>query len=334
MSDKVTDIKIWLSQNRVCFVTNSLTLPSNLLLASLKTYIDYLPLHNYYIIPGIKNGEPFYGLQAFLEMLGYMLSNDRFDYVIYIDDDCFINDFELLVEEFKKFKVSNCCIGGPQDGGALCHRNHSKNLINTFLSFWNISMLKSKNIKLNDIISYLQKNLKDNSYKNFLIDLKTNKKSLYNFIESRSMKMLNDIKEYRNFKNKGKEPSYCEIVKNDPNNKIEPNQTPYTYDDNTATSNFEPYYLLEECLINLTNSPIYYLFATDLFDENEIERGETYDMSCLTSAIYNTSDNIKDHKLIAVHTWYSRAYTKWPTMKLQLDQTKRINTIIKKFSKL
>ena len=329
-------LKIWLSQNKVCFVTNSISMPSNLLLPSLKTYIDYIPIHNFYLIQGIKNNEPFYGLNAFIEMLAYMLSNNNFDYVIYIDEDCFINDFEALIDEFKLFKSSNCCMAGIQDGGVLCHRNHSKIMVNTFLSFWNISLMRNKKITINTIIDYVKEKIKDDKvYKNFISTIKSTNNELYNFMCSRADKMILNIKDFRDFLNpENPEPPYCEIVRNDPNNPIEPHQTPYSFDDETEEKNFEPYYVLEQALIILTGNPIYYLFSTDLYNEKEIKNGETYDLSGLSSAVYNNIENIKEHKLIAVHTWYSRAYTKWPTMPIQLSQTKRINTIIKKFSKI
>ena len=329
-------LKIWLSQNKVCFVTNSISMPSNLLLPSLKTYIDYIPIHNFYLIQGIKNNEPFYGLNAFIEMLAYMLSNNNFDYVIYIDEDCFINDFEALIDEFKLFKSSNCCMAGIQDGGVLCHRNHSKIMVNTFLSFWNISLMRNKKITINTIIDYVKEKIKDDKvYKNFISTIKSTNNELYNFMCSRADKMILNIKDFREFLNpENPEPTYCEIVRNDPNNPIEPHQTPYSFDDETEEKNFEPYYVLEQALIILTGNPIYYLFSTDLYNEKEIKNGETYDLSGLSSAVYNNIENIKEHKLIAVHTWYSRAYTKWPTMPIQLSQTKRINTIIKKFSKI
>ena len=334
--ETIKKLKIWLSQNKVCFVTNSISMPSSLLLPSLKTYIDYIPIHNFYLIQGIKNNEPFYGLNAFIEMLAYMLNNNNFDYVIYIDEDCFITDFEALIEEFKLFKSSNCCIAGIQDGGILCHRNHSKIMVNTFLSFWNISLMRNKKITINTIIDYIKEKIKDDKvYKNFISTIKNKNNELYNFMCSRADKMILNIKQFRDFLNPNNtEPPYCEIVRNDPNNSIEPHQIPYSFDDESVEKNFEPYYILEQALVILTGNPIYYLFSTDLYDENEIKKGETYDLSGLSSAIYNNVENLKEHKLIAVHTWYSRAYTKWPTIPIQLSQTKRINTIIKKFSKI
>ena len=53
----VNSIKTWLSQNKVCFVTNSSAMPSTLLISSLKTYIEYIPIQNFWLIPGIRNNK-------------------------------------------------------------------------------------------------------------------------------------------------------------------------------------------------------------------------------------------------------------------------------------
>jgi len=78
------------------------------------------------------------------------------------------------------------------------------------------------------------------------------------------------------------------------------------------------------------------LFGTDLYDSDFVKNNCTFDLSGLTSAIY--SNDIKnefyDTNLIAVHTWFSRGYTKWPTTQQQLKHTKRINSIIKNFSRI
>lgn len=330
------NIKTWLSQNKVCFVTNSMAIPSTLLIPSLKTYIEYIPIQNFWLIPGIYNNESFYGFKAFLTMLQYMLNNNHFDYVIYIDEDCFINDFESLIEEFKIFCSKDYCLAGVQDGGVICHRNHSKFLVNTFLSFWNIKLLREKNITFDKILSYINDKVKsDGIFSDFYNKLKFNE-HLFSVFEELSTMNINAVTEYRNNHNSN-EPVYCDTVRNDVNNPIEPNQIPYTYDDDNAVSNFEPYYIIEQALIILTESPIYYMFATDLCNDDYIKSQVNFDISGLTSAVYARipyDPIFNEHKLIAVHTWFSRAYTKWPSTPLQLAHTKRINTIIKEFSKI
>ena len=338
----VTKIKTYLASNKVCFVTNSLAMPSTLLVSSLKTYIEYIPIQNFWLIPGIRDNKPFYGIDAFLLMLNYFLSNKNFDYVIYIDEDCFITDFYSLVNEFMNFTESGCVLAGPQDGGVFCHRNHSRLMINTFLSFWNIKLLRDKKITFDNIIGYISNEFKNNSntlYKDFMQKLIINNdKLLFTYMNEKSMNMINDVKTFRESKVDlpNHETPYCKIVRDDPNNKIEPHQIPYTWDDDVAEINFEPYYIIEQALVILSDSPIYYLFGTDLYDSDYIKRNVTFDTSGLTSAIfsYKPDNEFYDRKMIAVHTWFSRAYTKWPQTEEQLNHTKRINSIIKNFSRI
>lgn len=272
-----------------------------------------------------------------------MLVTNHFDYVIYIDEDCFITDFENLINEFKNFIDSNCCLAGIQDGGVLCHRNHSHIMVNTFLSFWNIKMLKDSNITFDSIFTYIKENItddnkKENLYINFKETLKSNNKELYDFMYTSAELRVNDIKHFRetHCSLENHETPYCNKVRNDEDNKVEQYQIPYSNDDIAAVNNFEPYYILEQTLVLKTGKPIYYLFASDLYDDEYIEDNKKFDLSGLTSAVYyGKSENEKsDHKLIAVHTWFSRAYTKWPTTMVQLEHTKRINSIIKEFSRI
>lgn len=311
-------------------------MPGTLYLATLKTYIDYLPIHNFWIIPGEKDGKPFYGLNAFIYMVNYMLALNTFDYVIYIDEDCFITDFEQLIEEFKKFKDNGYCLGGPMDGGVFCHRNHSRYMINTFLSFWNIKLLRDNNITQETLLNYYNTVLANQhtALKDFIVDLQLNNAEIYNKMNISSLDVIAKMSTYRekHFPKEG--IAYAETVKDDKNNNIERYQVPYSYSDDKETFNFEPYYLIEQAFVKLTKSSIYYFAATDFYDKefDEPDLKSKLDISGLSSAVY-TNDK-KCSKLIAVHSWYSRAYTKWPKAQVQLDQTKRINTLIKKFSKI
>ncbi len=79
-------------------------MPGTTFLASMRTYLDYVPTHNFMVIPGYntKNHAPYYGEEAFSYMI-VTLYEKKFDYAIYIDDDCFISNMSALIEEFKKF---------------------------------------------------------------------------------------------------------------------------------------------------------------------------------------------------------------------------------------
>lgn len=241
-----------------------------------------------------------------------ILLNHQIKYAIYIDEDCFVTDFETLIKEFEKFKDSNCCLAGPQDGGVLCHRNHSHFLVNTFLSFWNIDLI-AQNKR-----SYIEKVNHQYNYKEFIDELK--KSDLFNIMNNKAEEQIKKSENYRK-ENYNQEVPYCDIVRNDPRNPIEPHQIPYSYSDFGTKQNFEPYYILEEGIILATNSPIYYLNANDFYDKNETK----LDNSGMTSILMDSNN-----KIFAFHTWFSRAYN--PFIKdneLVKYHTERINKIIK-----
>ena len=68
------EIKKWISDNKILFVTNSICQPGGTFLSSIRTYIDYIPVHNFIVIPGIRDNKPYYGLDVFLELTGLSLS--------------------------------------------------------------------------------------------------------------------------------------------------------------------------------------------------------------------------------------------------------------------
>lgn len=336
-ADKWTsdEISLWLSDNKVLFVTNSLCEPGTTFLASMKTYLEYIPVHNFYIVPGQRNGQPYYGLSVFNELSIRALCEpviEKFDYIVYVDDDCFITSFPTLMKEIVRFVETDCfCMAGPQDGGMIAHRNHSHILFNTYLSFWNLRMLRQKTSreKFTQMCSKLASDPK-HSYEMFIKMLHEDMTQT-NLIESQAQNMINRGRLFReNTFPKNEETGEYETyaagkVRNDPSNPVEPHQTPYTYKENEQT-NYEPYYLIEQTWLLETRAPIMYLFHQDLFDRHDKENA---DPTGITSGVYD-----EDGNLFAVHTWYSRAYTKWPQQKLQLEHTRRINNIILKYGKL
>lgn len=324
-------LKSWISEKKILFVTNSTLMPGGMYLSSLRTYIDYIPIHNMFIVPGLNNDKPYYGIKVFYEMTMRCIIESlfkKYDYIIYIDEDAFVNDFHSLMNIFYDFyKNDEYCMAGIQDGGVICHRTHSKLMVNTFVSFWNIKKLRDNNVTpnmFNDVINMIvEKN--DESYLKFRNIMKENHNDLYLKMNELADKNIERVKEYRekNFIN-GEVP-YCETVKNDPNNPIEPHQIPYSFKDEKENNNFEPYYVIEQAYILLTGCPIYYMYATDLFNKEETE----CDNSGLTSVILNDED-----EPVVVHTWFTRAYTKYPVIEKQLYHTNRINTVIEKYGKL
>lgn len=325
-------IKQWLKDNKVCVVTNSvITLPGSLFLHSLKKYIDYIPENNFIVIPGINdNGKPKYGLSAFVEMVNILASQQYeniFDYAIYIDEDCFIYRFDLLLEEFKKFKEGNYCLAGLPDGGMICHRNQSRLLVNAFLSFWNIKAIRENHetyANWFNVLSYANK-----PYKAFMEKLiKVNDGDFYKSIDNASKNILKKCADYR-IKNFKHDPPHATVVRNDPSNQYEPYQIPYSYKGNLEY-NMEPYYLIEEAIIMSTQLPIYYLFGTDLYkNEDELfvdENGKriaSMDNSGITTVMIG-----KNNKSYAYHTWFARYYKPFVQNKIVEEHIKRIKSII------
>jgi len=311
----LTDVQVrnWFIRNRVCVVTNASMRPGSLFVASLRKYIDYVPTHNFWCIPGQQtNGRSFYGKEALVFMLEELLSDKRFNYVIYIDEDCFISDFRLLLSDFEIFMEDGACLGGIQDGGTICHRNHSALLVNTFLSYWNLKALRAADFqqryRTNSMMSY-------GEFRDFVV-----KNDSTIGLWERANAQIERARAYReaNFPD-GKVP-YCTTVENDPSNPCEPHQVPYSHDDERAVNNFEPYYQVEEEMIRITGKHLYYLNSADLYTTEETE----LDNSGMTSVVMTT-----DGKKFAYHTWFSRAYDAFSQHPVCKTHTERINKIVK-----
>ena len=328
------EIKDWLISKKVLFVTNSIMLPGSTFVSSVRTYFEYIPIHNFYVVPGVSNNKPFYGLNAFLDLTAKFLTERvfmQYDYVIYIDEDAFITDFKSMIDDFADFiSEDKYCLAGPQDGGVFCHRNHISLFFNSFISFWNMKMLRRATtaqefIKVvNDIASH-----KPNEFSYFIKKLQTENPTLLRTMKEDAQRSIWKVKDYRmaQFDENGETP-YAQVVKNDLNNPVEPHQVPYSNTNDTETGNFEPYYLIEEAFVLVTKKPILYLYATDYY--NKDEDNEEMDNTGLTSAVFHPFTN----KMYCVHTWFSRAYSKYPINKLMLEHTNRINKVILKYGKV
>lgn len=329
-------IKEWIVQKKILFVTNSLCQPGTHFLSALRTWIDYIPVHNFTLIYGLKNNKLYYGADVFNEIVVRTLSvgpYSKYDYVCYIDDDCYITDFEALIKMLWQFIYDDCwCIAGPQDGGVFCHRNHSGMMINTFLSFWNLKAIREAGT-LEEFIT-LRNRINANKgaeYKTFLDIINEKNPELLAQMTTISNEHLTEMQLRRQQRLPGGESPYSAIVRNDPTNLVEPHQTPYSCKDEAG--NFEPYYLIEQALVLFTGKTIMYFDACDYMNRNPEISDDDVDNSGLSSAIYYYSQDFED-RLIAVHTWFSRMYTKWPSNNVQLEHTKRINKIISQFGKL
>ena len=131
-------MKKWFKQNNVLFCTNGDIIPDSPLLDSISLYRSAID-DNLLCIPGknIGNNMPIFGLQAFLMMINEAIKR-KYDYIIYIDADCFIWSLNNLKSKFEQFIEGDFIVGGVPDGGVLCHRNTNNYCINPFLMFLNI----------------------------------------------------------------------------------------------------------------------------------------------------------------------------------------------------
>lgn len=330
------DIKDWLSDNNVLFLTNSVCYPGGTFLSSIRSYCDWIPVHNFAIARGLRdNLKPHYGIDVFLEMVADTYSSKAFrsfDYIVYIDDDAFICDFPALCHELEIFiKENKYCLAGVQDGGVICHRNHSRLMVNTFLSFWNMKALR-KSVDAQGFITVInQINHEKRQQVFFNKVLEETHPGLYDKMCSLAAERINEVSDWRHLKFTNGESPYCDTVRNDKNNPVEPEQVPYTFKDyDKEEPNFEPYYIVEQAFVAATGLPIYYFFGTDFYDASYSD--EDVDNSGISSAIM-TSNSGEKH-MICVHTWFSRAYTKWPANDLQMNHTVRINKMIATFGSI
>ena len=127
---------------RILFATNGDIVPNSPLLMSIQTYM-HVAKDDLLCIPGknVVNNMPIFGMHAFMMIIDYAVKHD-YEYVIYVDADCFIWSTDNLMKKFSEFTEGDYIIGGVPDGGVFCHRNANNYCINPFLTFFNIRRLK------------------------------------------------------------------------------------------------------------------------------------------------------------------------------------------------
>ena len=139
----IQDIKKWFKHKNVLFAANGDIVPRSPLLASISTYQDILD-DNMICIPGKSyeqsSYQPMFGLRAFMVLLDEAIKRS-YDYILYVDADCFIWSLENLMRQFEKFVDGEYIIGGVPDGGVFCHRNANRFCINPFLAFFNVKRI-------------------------------------------------------------------------------------------------------------------------------------------------------------------------------------------------
>ena len=333
-----TEIKKWIKKNKVLFLTNPYSVKDEIYKTSFSTYMDYVPTENINIVEGIQNNRKIYNIHVFYTMIKKTYNpNDnlsKFDYIIYIDEDCFITDFETMLEEFKRFMTKDQTISGVPDGGSCCHRSNHHNLINTFFSFWNLKLIR-ETVDLEELEKYVYKyignswySVSPTGYIDFVNDMLSSMdtKILFYTLNKNADRQFLKMEKYR-VDNYGKKLSpYAEFIKDDPAHPSKKRQNPYTYLDVLGRDiqfNEEPYYALEQALLMTSKKLIGFLNATDSYDPNLPAMCEETDNTGCSTMVMD-----ENFKPFAIHTWYTRHYKKNPKTPFQVRHTNRIDRII------
>ncbi len=225
---------------------------------------------------------------AATEYIYHILVND-YDWVINIDEDCFVFDEYELLMLLNYMKNNNYDYCGIPDGGVCIHRFHNPLVMNPFFNIFNVKKIreKIKNVDKNVLMKYNNKN------QNKLLKKLENKNcSPMNLMKSPEF-VKNNIKYIK--KSLEMSPS---LRKYHPLEDLKENGYGYKFD------NFEPFNGLFLSLIERNCNPLY-------LNSKEYEQD-------------GLSTIVKSHreKEICIHTWFSRLYGKNKVRK-------RINKAIK-----
>ena len=260
------------SQHKVLFATNGDLVPNSPLLDSIFTYYDVLT-DNLLCIPGkdISTNKPIFGLQAFYLILSYAI-NHSYDYIIYIDADCFIWSLNNLGIKFNEFIERNYIIAGVPDGGIFCHRNSNCYCINPFLAFFNIKLIKNHILNGNLILAnpHSENDISlgnVNACSNVLLDCDVWRKKfqpIVPYMYSEDFKRSNDI------------------------------NSAYT----SKFSLMDEYYYKLFLGFQYSNELFMYMHGRDYICDA--------DPLGLTSGLYINANMEDDNNLICLHTWFSR----------------------------
>ena len=324
--EEIKNLKNWFSQKNVCFASNIIDWSQNSLFQ--KSYSLYEPLidKEHFNFVGIVGSSQIYGYNAFISLLDELLYKKsaikrKCDYLVYIDEDCFISDLFDMKGLVEDFILKDRAFGGISDGGVLCHRNHNGYCINTFFTIFNIKQLKNIFPKTREEFQkVIDEEISKCTWKLFKSQVSN---EMWRFIENE--KKVNDFF-VRTRRDSVEVPKYCEIVRNDITNPIEPNQIPYS----SKEDDFEPYYKLFLWIMLHGGKP-YYFVGSDIWKDKEGIEIDTLGGIC--SGLYF---NEVSEEPFCYHTWFARAYDPngnscHPIIKMH---TKRINHIFDYISNL
>jgi hypothetical protein len=133
------EIKRYFKEKRIGFLTNTFNPELLEMSTSLYREIDPDPV----IIPGrdmLKRR--FYGYKVFDRALRSRKIGRRYDYLIYMDEDCFVVDPAAMFDLVKLFVEGGYDFCGAPDCGVINHRFHNPVAINTFFCIFNLRSIK------------------------------------------------------------------------------------------------------------------------------------------------------------------------------------------------
>ena len=316
---EIKNLKNWFGQKNVCFASNTLDWRPNSLF--MKSYSFYEPVidKEHFNFVAVNGSNRIYGYGAFISLLEEILYKKttikrKCDYLVYIDEDCFITDLFALKDVVEDFILKDRAFAGCRDGGVLCHRNHNGYCINTFFTIFNIKQLKEMFPKTREEFQrVVNEEISKCTWKSFKESVSN---EMWRTIENE--KGVNDFFVKTRRESFG-EPKYCETVRNDLTNPVEPHQIPYS----SKEDDFEPYYKLFLWIMLHSGKP-YYFVGSDVWKDHE--GNEIDNLGGICSGLY--FPEVADSPF-CYHAWFARAYdpdgnSNHPVVK---KHTKRINQI-------
>lgn len=282
----IDEIRDDLKSKRVLFATNGDYEEFNPLKLSIRTYCDIVSDGNIMVLKS-EHGK-WCGKNAFLKIFDYA-SENGFEYLIYIDADCFITSCENLFSLFENFRKSGCILSGPPDGGLFCHRNFNRFAINPFLMFVDIKKIV-KNFRNEEGVWKFDEKIKNYSYESLC-------EKVGDISKNSNSDVISAYAAYReNRKNCFKVP-HADVISS-PHNNHEAfygnGQNPWSCSKNM---NFESYY---DIFLRIHDG------ENDILFMNGRDYPCEADESGITSAIYCNSDIVDDGNLVCLHTWFTR----------------------------
>lgn len=262
-----------------------------------------------------------YGLKAFIPILKNQYYINNFDFIIYIDEDCFLYDLDTFDELLEEFDSSPADILAPPDGGVVCHRMRCSEIMpNTFLTVYKTKKFK----ELRDELDYSNVSkykicpeyVNTEWYKNHLIRANCIRKEVRKFQEGKECLYthLVETKQLDSFVYKyslvinEKDVPY---VMNEPDEARFEKLTPANYNHIDT----EPYYPLFYYLMS-KGFVLDYIFISDLYKDENGKVIDTY--GGIASELYYK------RKPFAVHTWLTRLYIPYGEF---LENYNRINSL-------